>query len=105
MDAIKDLDENQQAIRWLSRHLVSLSCSHFVTKGGSDPRYFIISGFLVSMKGMWYLATASHVLQEIDRLMADRPERTYSFRIIDHLDPDSKHNADSRIMPTESMAI
>lgn len=91
MDDIKDLDENQQAIRWLSRHLVGLSCSHFVTKDGSDPRYFIISAFLVSMKGMWYLGTASHVLQEIDQLMADYPERTYAFRIFDHFDPESKH--------------
>jgi hypothetical protein len=91
MDDIKDLDENQQAIRWLSRHLVGLSCSHFVTKDGSDSRYFIISGFLVSMKAMWYLGTASHVLQDIDRLMTDHPERTYAFRIVDHLDPDSKH--------------
>ncbi len=69
MDEINNLDENQQAIHWLSRHLVGLSCSHFVRKDGSDPRYFIISGFLVSMKGMWYLATASHVLQEIDQLI------------------------------------
>lgn len=59
MDDIKDLDENQQAICWPSRHLVSLSCSHFVTRDGSDPKYFIISGFLVSMRGTWYLATAS----------------------------------------------
>ena len=86
-----ELTDDEKGFRELSRHLVSLSGSHFVTKDGSDPRYFIISGFLVSMSNNWYLATASHVLGQIDRLLADHPERTYAFRIVDHLGPESKH--------------
>ena len=64
---------------WLSRHLVSLSCSHFVTKDRSDPRYFIISGYLVSMNDMWYIATASHVLKQIDQLLAEHPREVLCF--------------------------
>ena len=91
MDDLEEREDTQNAMRWLSRHLVSLSCSHFVTKDRSDPRYFIISGFLVSMNDMWYLATAAHVLDDIDQLLADHPERTYAFQIVDFFDPESKH--------------
>ena len=42
-----DLTDAEKGFREMSRHLLSISCSHFITKDGSDPRYFIISGFLV----------------------------------------------------------
>ena len=43
------------------------------------------------MNDIWYLATAAHVLEQIDDLLSTHPERTYAFRIVDHLDPESKH--------------
>jgi hypothetical protein len=86
-----DLSDADKGFRELSKHLVSLSCSHFVTKDRSGPRYFIISGFLVSMNDNWYLATASHVLAQIDQEMKKHPERTYTFFIVDHLGPESKY--------------
>lgn len=91
MDDLENSDDTQKAIRCLSRHLVSLSCNHFVTKDRSDPRYFMVSGFLVSMNDMWYLATAAHVLEQIDQLLAEHQERTYAFHIVDFFDPESKH--------------
>ena len=91
MDELEGLDETEDEFRRLGRHLVSPSCNHFVTKDGSDTRYFMISGFLVSMNDMWYLATAAHVLDDIDQLLADHPERTYAFQIVDFFDPESKH--------------
>ena len=91
MNDLDELTDEEKGFRELSKHLVSLSCIHCVTKDGSDPRYFIISGFLVSMNDIWYLATASHVLGDIDRLLADHPERTYVFRLVDHLGPESTH--------------
>ena len=91
MDDLDELTDAEKGFRELARHLLSLSCSHFVTKDGSDPRYFIISGFLVSLDDNWYLATASHVLGQIDQLLEEHPERTYVFRIVDHLGPESNH--------------
>ena len=51
----------------------------------------MISGFLVSMNNMWHIATASHVLEQINQLLAEHPERTYAFHIVDFFDPESKH--------------
>ena len=89
---MNDLTDAQKGFRQLSRHLVSLSCGHFVTQDHSDTRYFMISGFLVSMNDNWHLATAAHVLESVDQLLADHPERTYVFRIFDSFDPQSKHS-------------
>src|SRR5271157_3571064 len=83
MDDLENLDDTQNAMRWLSRHLVSLSCSHFVTRDRSDPRFFIISGFLVSMNDMWYLATAAHVLYDIDQVLTRLRLRPTSLATID----------------------
>lgn len=90
-DDIDGLTDADKGFRELSKHLVSLSCGHFVTKDRSDPRYFIISGFLVSMNDTWFLATASHVLAQIDQEIEKHAERTYTFFIVDHLGPESEH--------------
>ena len=83
MDDLEEREDTQNAMRWLSRHLVSLSCSHFVTRDRSDPRFFIISGFLVSMNDMWYLATAAHVLYDIDQVLTRLRLRPTSLATID----------------------
>jgi hypothetical protein len=87
----QDGDLNSDMVRFFGRHLVSISCTHFVKKDGSDARYFLISGFLVSVEDTWFVATAGHVLRQIADLVGEHPERQFLFRIVDFFGPDSVH--------------
>jgi hypothetical protein len=44
------------------------------------------------MKKDWYVATASHVLEAIDQALRTQSDRTYVFRIVDHIGPEARHN-------------
>ncbi len=85
------LSDAERGFREICGHLVGLSCSHCVATDHSAPGYFIISGFLVSINEDWYIATASHVLEEVDSLLRTQSNRTYSFRIVDHFGPSASH--------------
>jgi hypothetical protein len=80
-----------EGMKLFGRHLVSLSCTHYKRKDGSDPRHFKVSGFLISISDMWYIGTAAHVFDQIDTLMKDHPERDYLFRINDAFAKDAGH--------------
>ena len=57
-------------IRFLSRHLVSLTffdrSPARATEFFGAGRMMLVSGFVVSVRGVWLLITAGHVLEEID---------------------------------------
>jgi hypothetical protein len=92
--AAADDNENEQrnALAEIARTFIGLSCTHFITRTGQDRRKFVVSGFLLSIRGLWYMATAGHVLEDISKLMAENPDRTFLFGIIDNFGPDAKHD-------------
>lgn len=68
------------------RHIISLSWVDAKTQpdGASDydPKAFAVSGFVISVRNIWFLVTAGHILRDLDnRLRAGR--RIVNSRLID----------------------
>jgi hypothetical protein len=89
MEAIECIDET--FLRGFGRHFVSLACDHCQPKKLETFDRFVASGFLLSIHDVWFLATAGHVITDIDRRIKQEPQRTYSFAIIDNFGPEAAH--------------
>ncbi len=63
------------SVRFLCKHLVSFGWIDWLVNehGGriGEPRVHCQSGFIMSFRGVWMLATAGHVIQDLETLIAD----------------------------------
>jgi hypothetical protein len=82
---------DQEFIKEFGRHFVSLTCDHWQGKKRESLERFVTSGFLISIRDVWFLATAGHVIEEINTLLKQEPQRSYHFGIIDNFGPDAAH--------------
>ncbi len=66
-------DSNSDVLRFLCRHLVSFGwIDWLVDQHGNrvgEPRVHCPSGFIMSFRGAWVLATAGHVIQQLETLI------------------------------------
>ena len=66
--------EITQFQKWISKHFVSLVLIywHLNEQGNSTgkPHITACSGFVMSFGNTWFLASAGHVLQDLDKLVA-----------------------------------
>lgn len=90
MDAdIRDLQ------RWLNRHLVSMVLIywHLDEKGNSEGKPLIAacSGFVMTFGEAWFLATAGHVLKELDELIAHPFVKVVDSFLVDSLGSQATH--------------
>jgi hypothetical protein len=67
-------NEELNMVRWLSRHFVRLGCQDrtpgqrdHLNNGAGYPGSF--SGFVASVRGEWFMITAGHVIEEIEKAM------------------------------------
>ncbi|MFO0888007.1 MAG: hypothetical protein U0790_02550 [Isosphaeraceae bacterium] len=82
---MSDANQDEKFLRHLSRHLVSLGCVH-APASAADPneeKWFFTSGFVMEVRGVWFLVTAGHVLEDISKQMTRHPDRRYRFMIAD----------------------
>jgi hypothetical protein len=83
---------NDAFIKEFGRHFLSLTCDHWAGRSRETLRRFVISGFLMSLRDHWFLATAGHVINEINELLKSDPGRTYRFGIIDNFGPEARYD-------------
>jgi hypothetical protein len=83
--------------QWLNRTLVVLVQVywHLDKKGNSkgEPRVAACSGFVMTFGEMWFLVTAGHVLEDLDKLVAHRQVKVVDSFIVDSLGSEAQfHN-------------
>lgn len=85
-------DENDKRILdHLLRHIVSFSGSYYFRSSPHEERLFSYSGFLVEIKGRWYVMTAGHIFHEIDKAM-EANELVFTGRVLaDNFGQVAKH--------------
>jgi hypothetical protein len=79
--------EDSDGLRFLCRHLVSFGWIDWAVddqgRQGAEPRVHCQSGFIMSFQGCWVLATAGHVIEVLESLMADPRRRITNCVLID----------------------
>jgi hypothetical protein len=72
--------------RYCSKHIVVMSWfDQDVKKSEEDDwRYFAISGFVMSFEDRWFLATAGHIVRDLEHNRINCLTRVRSMGIIDH---------------------
>jgi hypothetical protein len=88
-ESVDGLDERM--IKEFGRHFISLTCDHHDPKKPGSLDRFVTSGFLMSIKDVWFMATAGHVIDAIITRMEQEPQRSYHFGLIDNFGADAKH--------------
>lgn len=89
--------------RYGSKHIVVMSrFDQDVTKSEEDDwRYFAISGFVMSFEDRWFLATAGHIVGDLEHNRANGLTRVRSMGIIDHGGVEVEYKTCSRSTTTE----
>ncbi len=78
-------------LKLFGQHFISLSCYDWVPNKRDTVERFATSGFLISVRDKWFLATAGHVIQQINDLLAATPNRSFYFGIMDNFGSDARH--------------
>ena len=83
---------DEEFVRFFSRHLVSLSGWYYATSATEvelrQPRFFSYSGFILSIHGLWCLATAGHILGDLEQHLKDGSIRVTRYELLDDFGPD-----------------
>src|ERR1051325_5227453 len=78
---------DEDFVRFFSRHLVSLSGWYHATKPNTEEpdqlRFFSYSGFILSFNGLWCLATAGHILGDLEQHLRDGSIRVVRYMLLD----------------------
>ena len=79
--------------RYLSKHIVVMTWFDQDVKKdvGDEWRYFAISGFVMSFEDKWFLATAGHIVRDIEENRLGGLTRVRAMAIIDHGGVEAKH--------------
>jgi hypothetical protein len=80
-----DDDPFYDLFQFFCRHLVSIVYKHEPTRPHDDEgrKVLIASGFVMEIQGRWFLATAGHFMEDLERLRRDRPDRRIVVTIVD----------------------
>lgn len=79
--------------RYCSKHIVVMTWfDQDVKKNIEEPwRYFAISGFVMSFKNRWFLATAGHIIRDMEENRMNGLTRVRSMGIVDHGGVEAQH--------------
>lgn len=76
------------------RHVVCLAVQYVALDDNGQPsgkeHFLAISGFMMSFRGLWFLVTAGHVLNDLDNRLKRRELRITSCRLADYFGIDAK---------------
>lgn len=79
--------DDENFVRFFSRHLVSLSGWYYASASKeTDPgelHLFSYSGFIISFHGFWCLATAGHILEDLEENLAKGLIRVERYALLD----------------------
>jgi hypothetical protein len=82
---------DEEFVHFFSRHLVSLSGWYYAASAKEEelrqPRFFSYSGFILSIHGLWCLATAGHILGDLEQHLKDRSIRVTRYTLLDDFGP------------------
>lgn len=83
---------DEEFVRFFSRHLVSLSGWYqFTSPNEKEPgqlQFFSYSGFIISFNGLWCLATAGHILENLEQHLRAGSIRVSRYALLDDFGPD-----------------
>jgi hypothetical protein len=82
---------DEEFVRFFSRHLVSLSGWYrAISPEGEElgqTQFFSYSGFILSIQGLWCLATAGHILSDLEKYLRDGSIRVTRYALLDDFGP------------------
>lgn len=82
---------DEEFVRFFSRHLVSLAGWYRATNPkGEDfgqTQVFSYSGFILSIRGTWCLATAGHILSNLEQHLKNKSIRVSRYALLDDFGP------------------
>jgi hypothetical protein len=82
---------DEEFVRFFSRHLVSLAGWYRVENTKEDGlgqiQFFSYSGFILSIQGFWCLATAGHILNDLEQHLRDNSIRVIKYALLDDFGP------------------
>jgi hypothetical protein len=83
---------DEDFVRYFSRHLVSLSGWYHATSSNEEEtsqlQFFSYSGFIISFQGLWCLATAGHILEDLEQHLREESIRVVRYALLDDFGPD-----------------
>jgi hypothetical protein len=83
---------DEDFVRFFSRHLVSLSGWYHATsltqEESGQLQFFSYSGFIVSFHGLWCLATAGHILEDLEQHLREGTIQVVSYALLDDFGPE-----------------
>jgi hypothetical protein len=92
---MKMTDETESSVsfsRYFCRHLVSLSGWYFPVEGEGNKveqiQSFCYSGFILSIKGMWCLVTAGHIIQDLEEHIQQKKINIVRYTLTDYFGPE-----------------
>src|SRR5258706_13101672 len=82
---------DEEFVRFFSRHLVSLAGWYrAINPEGEDygqTQFFSYSGFILSIRGMWCLATAGHILSDLEQHLGNASIQVTKYALLDDFGP------------------
>ena len=82
--------DQEQFFSIFARHNISISC-HYIDPQTAKEKVGVISGFLLSIRGLPFFVTAGHVLENIEQALKAKV-RIWGWSIADYLSEDAAHN-------------
>lgn len=83
---------DEDFVRFFSRHLVSLSGWYHATRPNEEEsgqlQFFSYAGFIISFHGLWCLATAGHILEDLEQHLREGTIRVVRYALLDDFGPE-----------------
>lgn len=94
-DDQKELEEiSGRILAYFGRHLVGLMGTYFrLDSSGNDignEQFFAFSGFAMSLRNVWYLVTAGHCIEDLEKAVAGSHIHLTSTRLADFFGSEAK---------------
>ncbi len=100
--------KQQEGIRFYCKHLVSLAGSYAQLDSSGEATghvdAFSFSGFVISIRGVWSLVTAGHIVRKLDIQLAKKEIVLTSCKLLDGWGVDAKHKEAIPVVDYEGMA-
>jgi hypothetical protein len=85
---------DEDFVRFFGRHLVSLAgwyrTVNLEGEDTSQTKFFSYSGFILSIRGMWCLATAGHIIDKLEQHLKNESIRVTNYALLDDFGPNVK---------------
>ena len=65
-----DSSQNDEVVEFFGRHIVALSCD-YIRSDNNERQTPVISGFIMSIRNVWFFITAGHVLEKFENAVKE----------------------------------